>query len=185
MQVSFSEVARAISYTVRTTPDTPRGAVALLQAEASSGTFTVDYTDLSFSTAYTISVIATVTNSDGTTGDSETASITATTGATNFVNNVSVVDVRAASFNITYDEVASATGGYQIQILRDGALFRSISTMDTNVIVDKADAYNAEYFVSVAFITDLGTSGYSSQISSIIWNVTSVELSSISLSWTG
>ena len=82
------------------------------------------------------------------------------------MNGVTVVDVRVNSFNITYDEVTEATGGYHIQIFRDGSVDKELSTMNTNVIIDKMDAYNVEFFVQVAFITDLGTSQYSEQVSS-------------------
>ena len=80
MEIQFSEVARAISYTVTTNPVTDVGTVSLLPADAVGGIFTVDYTGLSFSTDYEITVQASVTLSDGTTGESQPSSITSSTG---------------------------------------------------------------------------------------------------------
>lgn len=80
VDISFSEVARAVTYTVVTTPAAPSGAVTLQPSDAVNGVLSTQFTGLQLSTVYIVSVQAQVANSDGSIVNSNTATFTLTTG---------------------------------------------------------------------------------------------------------
>ena len=81
VSVSFSELSRATEY--RVTPNLIGPTVTLQPSDAVNGVLTVDL-NLQFSTFYNIYVQATVTNTAGISSNSETASVTLTTGGNYF-----------------------------------------------------------------------------------------------------
>ena len=78
ISVSFSEVARAVSY--RVTPNLIGPTVTLQPSDAINGVLTKQLINLQFSTFYTIYVQASVTNTAGISSNSETATVNVTTG---------------------------------------------------------------------------------------------------------